>query len=210
MSQYTISLRSIIRLLSEQNNTPVFGDIKQYVENGRKYIFDYSDLPKLQNFDYLEDFKKLFEKRFITYFFDENIYCNDIDTFLYVLNNEICSTMPIAFLKFQTLIKTNENELKLISKNEQNATANATSNGESSAKNSDFPYNYNLDTDLSNVHYTSNGSKSESSNNSQSNSTGVSSIYSNNIDSIKKLETISQNVIFDYVKSFQHLFMLSW
>ena len=102
MSQYTISLKSIINIKSHfNNNDDVFADTKQKIKRGRELFFNY-------DYDGDKVFKDLFEDAFMIRYLEQNIYCNDIDLFELTLENEVKIKAPIFYGKYKDIQRLKE------------------------------------------------------------------------------------------------------
>lgn len=117
MSQYTISIKSIINIKSHPApyNDVVFADTAKKIERGREIFF---------NFNYAgdDDFKRLFENAFLVEYLERDIYCNDVDLFLIALRNDIEIKSPLFYKRYEA-IKTLEKNL--LSKGETTTSSGA-------------------------------------------------------------------------------------
>ena len=227
MSQYTISLQSIINIKSHNPpyNDDVFADTRKKIERGREIFF---------NFDYEGDdkFKELFETAFIIQNIDNNIYCYDADLFMLALENDFKTKAPLFYkqykaieeLKAADLTDTTTSEGTINENRSDTATAelNAESNSNGKSKSSQFPQDIATSGNFGNIDYMDAGNASENKTTSKSKNmssgTGTTQhrdtrITTRNITKIEKLGeflVLQQNIINDFVKSFSDLFMLIW
>ena len=241
MSQYTISIKSIINIKSHlaPYNDDVFADTKKKIERGREIFF---------NFDYDGDdrFKRLFEEKFIIKNLTENICYNDVDLFLLALKNDVEIKAPMFYKKYKAIEDLKESELTnggtIIRESNRDTKRDATdtrtdeaesqtesqTNASGKTKNSQFPQKVVASTSLNDINYMDSGNASEndstaeSSNTSTSSGTGKHNENGNDkfsekvVNSISKFEhiemflNIQNDIITDFVNSFNNLFMQIW
>lgn len=229
MSQYSISLKSIININShgEPHNDDVFANSHKKIERGREIFF---------NFDYDGDekFKELFENKFIINYLTENIFCLDIDLFLLALQNDVKIKAPIFYNKYKAIEELKDADLTLGDKTSVNRQldeehadkANATTTGSGStsgkSKSSQFPQDIVNSSSFDSINYMDGGNASETSNSSKSSNTSDGSGRSKHVESSETVRTVNAfdriekylelqlDVITDFVMSFNNLFMLIW
>lgn len=229
MSQYSISLKSIININShgEPYNDDVFGNSAKKIERGREILF---------NFDYEGDkkFKELFENKFLINYLTENIFCLDVDLFLLALQNEVRIKAPIYYNKYKAIEELKNTDLTLGDKttvkrelNENNSDkANSTTKGSSSGasknKSSQFPQDIVNSNSFNSINYMDGGSATETNNISESTNTSEGTRNAkhnentetvrtvNAFDRIEKYLELQLDVITDFVMSFNNLFMRIW
>ena len=227
MSQYSISLKSIINIKSHfNNNDDVFADTRKKIERGRELFF---------NFDYEGDaeFKNLFEDKFMINYLDESIYTLDADTFILALENDVKTKAPIFYKKYLAINEL-KNDIILGSKhitdrelNEEHAdtaksSTKATSSGTGKSKTSQFPQDIVDAPNFGSINYMDAGNASETSNKSDSTNQSDGSGTAKNVehtevteitDALARIERYTYmqlDIISDFVRSFNDLFMRIW
>lgn len=227
MSQYSISLKSVINIKSHfTNEDDVFADTKKKIERGRELFFNY-------DYEGSDEFKELFEEKFVINYLDESIYCLDVDLFLLALENDVITKAPIYFKKWSAVNNLKEDAI-LGSKrttdrvlDEEHAdtaksSTKATSSGTGKTKTSQFPQDIvgasGFDAvkymDAGNISNTNNSSNSE--NNSEGSGTAKHTEHtesSETFDVLAKIErykNMELDIISDFVRSFSNLFMRIW
>ena len=228
MSQYTISLKSIINIKShlEPYNDDVFADTAKKIERGREIFF---------NFDYPGDaeFKELFETAFIIKNLTENIYCLDVDLFMLALKNDVLIRAPYFYKRYQAVKELNENDLSLGDKithtsersgeneNKSAATNKAESSNSGKSKSSQFPQDI-VASAFGDIKYMDGGTASDNSGKSSGSNTGeqsgtfaehFSESTQRDISKVERLElylNLQRDIITEFVNSFNNLFMLIW
>lgn len=221
MSQYSISLKSIINIKSHKApfNDDVFGDTEKKIERGREIFF---------NFDYEgnEDFKRLFETAFIIKNLEEDIYCLDVELFMLALKNDVQVKAPYYYKRFISMQELNDNDLtlgdKIIRSGENKNTSNASNSAESSAsgktKSSQFPQDINNAANFGSINYMDGGSASENIGKSSGKSNGeqngsFSETTERRVSRLERLQLyneLTREIITEFVNSFNNLFMQIW
>lgn len=198
MSQYTISLKSIINLYSHRPpyNDDVFADTKKKIERGREIFF---------NFDYAgdEEFQNLFEEKFLIKNLQEDICFNDIELWLMALKNDVTIKAPIYYNRYKAIQELKASELGLGEKvthdserdinregtNKVNDTSSSNTHNESSSsaensassssngktKSSQFPQDIENATNFGSIRYMDGGTASQDSSSSSGSSSGSTS-----------------------------------
>jgi hypothetical protein len=229
MSQYSISLKSIININShgEPYNDDVYANTPKKIERGREIFF---------NFDYDGDekFKELFENKFIINYLTENIFCLDIDLFMLALQNDVKIKAPIFYNKYKAIEELKNADLTLGDKTTVNrqldeehedtakATTKASGSGTGKSKTSQFPQDIENASSFNSINYMDAGNASETSNKSESSNTSDGSGTSKHVESSETLRTVNAfdriekylelqlDIITDFVMSFNNLFMRIW
>lgn len=229
MSQYSISLKSIINIKSHNPpfNDDVYADTAKKIERGREIFF---------NFDYDGDakFKELFENKFIINYLTENIYCLDVELFMLALQNDVRVKAPIFYNKYKAIEELKNTDLTLGDKtvtdrelDEEHAdtaksSTSATSSASGKTKTSQFPQDISTAASFNSINYMDAGSASDNSNKSSSintsdgNGTAKHNEHAetvrtvNAFDRIEKYLDLQLDVISDFVRSFNDLFIRIW
>lgn len=225
MSQYSISLKSIINIKSHfKYNDDVFADTKKKIERGREIFFNF-------NYDGDDKFKELFERKFLLKNLEESIYCLDADLFILQLENEVKTLAPIYYEKYNAiaeLIKTGSmlgdttrytRELNEEHSDTATSDTSASSSGTNKSKSSQFPQDINASS-FENVNYMDSGNisenKSSSSSGNKSKSDGTAkhvetaTTHNVTIDKLERYLSLQLNVIEDFVNALNGLFMRIW
>jgi len=202
MSQYTISLNSIINIEGTKRKINCYADLDKKLEVFETYILDSSHY----TFTGDETFRKEFIQGFIGRYLQEDICYEDIDLWKLVLNNDIERKSKIYYNKYSAINSLIQSQLGLISKTTSEAESSASSDGHS--VNSEYPANVANAINIDAVNYASSGIKSSGS--SKGTSIGTSTIEGNPLDKIELYYSIQRDVIDDMIKEFNNLFMLVW
>lgn len=233
MSQYTISIKSIINLNShlEPYNDDVFADTAKKIERGREIFF---------NFDYTGDdeFKRLFEEKFLIKNLQENICYDDIELFLLALKNDVQTKAPLYYKGYKAIADLKESDMiigdsykhtsRRDSTGSRSDSATSSTSGKTSSegktKSSQFPQDIEQSSDFDDIEYMDGGNASvndsSSSSSNKSDSSGKSSdtdIFSEEssrtvspFERIERCIALQMDVITDFVNSFDNLFMGLW
>lgn len=233
MSQYTISIKSIINLNShlEPYNDDVFADTAKKIERGREIFF---------NFDYAGDdeFKRLFEEKFIIKNLQENICYYDVELFLLALKNDVQTKAPLYYKWYAAIADLTESDITIGESYKHTSRRDSTGNRSDSAtsstsgktssegktKSSQFPQDIEQSSDFDDIEYIDGGNASvndsSSSSTNKSESSGKSSdtdIFSEEssrtvspFERIEQYLALQMDVITDFVNSFDNLFMGLW
>lgn len=233
MSQYTISIKSIINIKSHvaPYNDDVFADTAKKIQRGREIFF---------NFDYEGDelFKRLFEEKFIIKNLTENICYNDVDLFILALKNDVETKAPIYYKRYKAISELRESDLSLGDETTHTSTregsesrtdsansetnSNTTANGKT--KSSQFPQDIANADDFGAIRYMDGGNASEdkstgkSTNKSSSNGSGqhretLTDKTTRKISPLDRMQThlnLQADIITDFVNSFNDLFIQIW
>lgn len=215
MSQYSISLKSIINLKSHfNNNDDVFADTKKKIERGRELFF---------NFDYAGDktFKELFENKFMIDNLTQSIYTLDVDTFIMALEADVKNKAPIFYNKYKAIEELKNTDLtlgdKTVTKREldEESELKAQSSSSGKSKTSQFPQDISA-SNFSNIRYMDGGSASDNSSGSESSGKNKHTENTetlrtvNAFDRIDKYLDLQLDVISEFVRSFDNLFIRIW
>jgi hypothetical protein len=233
MSQYTISIKSIINLNSHlaPYNDDVFADTAKKIERGREIFF---------NFDYAGDdeFKRLFEEKFLIKNLQENICYDDVELFLLALKNDVQTKAPLYYKRYAAISDLAESDITIGDSYKHTSRRDSTGNRSDSAtsstsgktssegktKSSQFPQDIEQSSDFDDIEYMDNGNASvndsSSSSTNKSDSSGKSSdtdIFSEEssrtvspFERIEQYLALQMDVITDFVNSFDNLFMGLW
>lgn len=229
MSQYSISLKSIINI--ESHNPPynddVYADTDKKIKRGREIFF---------NFDYDGDekFKELFENKFMIDYLTENIYCLDVELFKLALKNDVLVKAPIYYNKYKAIEELKNTDLTLGDKTvtkrqldeEHSDTAKSTTSASSTAsgktKTSQFPQDIENSSSFGSINYMDAGTASDNKNTSSSSNTSDGSGKAKHVETGETLRTVNAfdriekyldlqlDVISDFVRSFNNLFVRIW
>lgn len=240
MSQYSISLKSIINIKSHfDNDDDVFANTKLKIKRGREIFFDF-------DYDGDDEFKELFENKFMINYLRESIYCDDADLFILALENEVKIKAPIFYNKYKAIQELKNADLALGDRTVTNRdgsdtktnngsssnTASAQTSGSTSesgkTKTSQFPQDIVSSGSFSSIDYMDAGTASDNSGSSSGTSSSTSrttnsdnsdgsfvehteTIHTvNPFDRIEKYMELQLDVISDFVLSFRNLFMRIW
>lgn len=233
MSQYTISIKSIINLNSHlaPYNDDVFADTAKKIERGREIFF---------NFDYAGDdeFKRLFEEKFLIKNLQENICYDDVELFLLALKNDVQTKAPLYYKRYDAISDLAENDIVIGDSYKHTSRRDSTGNRSDSAtsstsgktsskgktKSSQFPQDIEQSSDFDDIEYMDDGNASvndsTSSSTNKSDSSGKSSdidIFSEEssrtvspLERMEKYIELQRDVISDFVNSFDNLFIGLW
>lgn len=233
MSQYTISIKSIINLNSHlaPYNDDVFADTAKKIERGREIFF---------NFDYAGDdeFKRLFEEKFLIKNLQENICYDDVELFLLALKNDVQTKAPLYYKRYAAIADLKASDMTIgdsykhtsrrDSTGNRSDSATSTTSGKTSSegktKSSQFPQDIEQSSDFDDIEYADGGNASVNDSTSSSSNKSDSSGKTNDTDifseessrTISPLERMEQyialqmDVISDFVNSFDNLFMGLW
>lgn len=233
MSQYTISIKSIINLNShlEPYNDDVFADTAKKIECGREIFF---------NFDYAgnDEFKRLFEEKFLIKNLQENICYDDVELFLLALKNDVQTKAPLFYKWYAAIADLKESDMiigerykhtsRRDSTGSRSDSATSSTSGKTSSegktKSSQFPQDIEQSSDFDDIEYMDGGNASvndsSSSSSNKSDSSGKSSdtdIFSEEssrtvfpFERIEQCLALQMDVITDFVNSFDNLFMGLW
>lgn len=233
MSQYTISIKSIINLNShyEPHNDDVFADTAKKIERGREIFF---------NFDYTGDdeFKRLFEEKFLIKNLQENICYDDVELFLLALKNDVQTKAPLYYKGYAAIADLKASDITIGESYKHTSRRDSTGNRSDSAtsstsgktssegktKSSQFPQDIEQSSDFDDIEYMDGGNASVNDSTSSSTNKSDSSGKTNDTDifseessrTVSPFERIEQylalqmDVITDFVNSFDNLFMGLW
>ena len=199
MSQYTISLKSIINIRSHEPpyNDDVFNDTAKKLERGREIFF---------NFEYAgsDDFKRLFENQFLINYFDRDIYCDDIELFMLTIQNEVTERAPRYFAKWNYL----NNQIAEIADKIGVIESQTKSNTENKNKSlaSQFPQDIKNAEEFSDVRHMDSGGMSEGV--GEASAETSSTEYNSKLTHARDyLEVLQNDVIKEFVRSLSDNFM---
>ena len=233
MSQYTISIKSIINLNSHlsPHNDDVFADTAKKIERGREIFF---------HFDYAGDdeFKRLFEEKFLIKNLQENICYDDVELFILALKNDVQTKSPLYYKRYAAIGDLSESDITIgdsykhtsrrDSTGSRSDSATSSTSGKTSSegktKSSQFPQDIEQSSDFDDIEYMDGGNASvndsSSSSTNKSDSSGKTSdmdIFSEEssrtvspLERMEKYITLQMDVISDFVNSFDNLFMGLW
>lgn len=216
-------MRAYINLVDQATNSnAAFGSLDEKIELGRQIFF---------RFDYPgnDEFKELFENEFLVKYFDNDVYCDDIQKFKRRLRYDVLAKIPLFYNEWATV----SNELDELLKNSsykdvvsENAhgTSSGTSSNSGTSKNktlgSNMPNDIARAGALSDVGFMNSGSmsESESATNSQAQNTDDRTTYrtvehNDNGGVVSKINELNESrmlIIERAVNSFNNLFMLVW
>lgn len=212
MSQYSISLKSIINI--ESHNPPyndVYADTDKKIERGREIFF---------NFDYDGDekFKELFENEFIINYLTEDIYCLDVELFKLALKNDVLVKAPIFYNKYKAIEELKNTDLtlgdKTVTKRQLDEEHSANSSASGNTKTSQFPQDIENSSSFGSINYMDAGTASDNKNTSSGKAKHVETAETlrtvNAFDRIEKYLDLQLDVISDFVRSFNNLFVRIW
>lgn len=240
MSQYTISLKSIIDIKTRSAH---YADTRGRVETGREIFFPFN-YKGTEN----ETFKRLFETGFILWYLDENICFEDIEKWFMIFQNEVETKSPLFFARYEKIQALIDSDIKELGTDEVESEYSEENSGKHSqqdertahgygktsgdnvtrALGSQFPYDIERAEDVFDVKHMDTGSLSDNESDIQTftdsvdrgNSNGENSgnksgrnktthkQSGNILDRIEKYTAQQRDIITDFIKSFNHLFML--
>ena len=216
MSLYTISINELLKIRYPET----FDNMKEKINKGRELLF---------NFNYINDenFKKQFETTFILTYLDRDIAFYNLEYFLALLQTRIENVIDIYYKEWQAInsLKSDMMLKSSITENLGKDTANssssikskAISSSNSKSKSSQFPQDI-LKSDFDNIQYVDGGSHSVSDSEADSESVNdvknenireyTSSVTTDVLEKIQKLNKSATDIIQICVNSFNDLFLL--
>lgn len=216
MSLYTISINELLKIRFPET----FANINEKIKKGRELLFT-------SNYVDNEEFKRQFETTFVLTYLDRDIGFYDFDYFLALLQTRIENVIDIYYKEWQA-INSLKSDMMLKSSITENlekdtATSNssikskAISSSNSKSKSSQFPQDI-LKSDFDNIQYADGGSHSVSDSEADSESVNdvknenireyTSSVTTDVLERIQKLNKSATDIIQNCVNSFNDLFLL--
>jgi len=205
MSQYTISIKSIINIESHLPpfDDDVFANTEKKIERGRQILF---------NFDYEggDDFKRLFEESFIIKNLEKDIYCYDVDLFLLTLKNEVQKKAGLYYKKYSAISDLALSDLRAAEKSTLESEGTAKTSSKNKTLSSQFPRDIADAEEFSDVKHLDNGGMGENSGDTKSTTKSTQTTERAKLDNIDKFIDAQRDVITDFVNDLNELFVQLW
>lgn len=219
MAMYTVNIKTLIELEAYKLGIDINVDINKYLEIGKTALFDYP-------FSGDDEFKQSFINSFIMYYFNENITEDFPPLWVKKLQLQVQRTSKIFYEFWKMLQNINADNIaeydKYISTSTREGTANdllkGSTHSEGVNKTSAFPDSVNINVSVDDVKYSADGSKNETEAENESSKDSeffekavtTDSRIANLYDKYTSADLTKIDIINEFVKSFQKLFILVW
>lgn len=203
MSQYTISIKSIIDIENEHVDKILFPNIEQRINIGRRIFFslDYGVTD--------ENFKTLFENGFLIANLDENICYDDVDKWIFKFHNDLKIKAPLYYKKYKAIESLTESVLTEIGGTKTTIENESSAEGSTKSLSSRFPKQI-KEGQFSDVRYMDSGSTSESESSGKNSGVQITENTGNALDRVNDYVEIQKNIIQELIDSFNNLFIALW